>query len=115
MLIFFYMVQAEVLERAEGIKREYKELDTVWFMAGSLFQVFAYYVFLIYGVLNAAANLYQVIFVLQQYPYDIPTEAFTFGIFKQAFVAIQSCVVHLQVMFHSFRNFPSQFICPSCV
>ncbi|GAB4847948.1 hypothetical protein Ancab_027009 [Ancistrocladus abbreviatus] len=61
--------KAEVLERAEGIKREYNELDTVWFMAGSLFQ---------------------------QYPYDIPTEAFPFNIFKQAFVAIQSCVVHLQ-------------------
>lgn len=27
------------MERAEGIKREYNELDTVWFMAGSLFQV----------------------------------------------------------------------------
>lgn len=61
--------KAEILERAEGIKREYNELDTVWFMAGSLFQ---------------------------QYPYDIPTEAFTFEIFKQAFVAVQSCVVHLQ-------------------
>ncbi|KAF5746944.1 hypothetical protein HS088_TW06G01120 [Tripterygium wilfordii] len=61
--------KAEVLERAEGIKREYNELDTVWFMAGSLFQ---------------------------QYPYDIPTEAFSFEIFKQAFVAVQSCVVHLQ-------------------
>lgn len=61
--------KAEVLQRAEGIKREYNELDTVWFMAGSLFQ---------------------------QYPYDIPTEAFPFEIFKQAFVAIQSCVVHLQ-------------------
>lgn len=35
--------------------------------------------------------------ILQQYPYDIPTEAFTFEIFKQAFVAVQSCVVHLQV------------------
>lgn len=44
MLIFFNMLQAEVLERAEGIKREYKELDTVWFMAGSLFQVFNYYI-----------------------------------------------------------------------
>ncbi|KZV47565.1 hypothetical protein F511_32229 [Dorcoceras hygrometricum] len=32
----------------------------------------------------------------KQYPYDIPTEAFTFEIFKQAFVAVQSCVVHLQ-------------------
>lgn len=31
--------QAEVLERGEGIKREYNELDTVWFMAGSLFKV----------------------------------------------------------------------------
>ncbi|KAJ8750317.1 hypothetical protein K2173_014232 [Erythroxylum novogranatense] len=61
--------KGEVIERAEGIKREYDELDTVWFMAGSLFQ---------------------------QYPYDIPTEAFPFEIFKQAFVAIQSCVVHLQ-------------------
>lgn len=61
--------KVEVLERAEGIKREYNELDTVWFMAGSLFQ---------------------------QYPYDIPTEAFPFEIFKQAFVAVQSCVVHLQ-------------------
>ncbi|KAI4348280.1 hypothetical protein L6164_009017 [Bauhinia variegata] len=61
--------KAEVLERAEGIKKEYNELDTVWFMAGSLFQ---------------------------QYPFDIPTEAFPFEIFKQAFVAVQSCVVHLQ-------------------
>ncbi|CAK9185217.1 unnamed protein product, partial [Ilex paraguariensis] len=30
--------KAEVFERAEGIRREYTELDTVWFMAGSLFQ-----------------------------------------------------------------------------
>jgi len=36
---------------------------------------------------------------MQQYPYDIPTEAFSFEIFKQAFAAIQSCVVHLQVKF----------------
>ncbi|KAF6148955.1 hypothetical protein GIB67_026700 [Kingdonia uniflora] len=62
--------KAQVLEREEGIEREYNELDTVWFMAGSLFK---------------------------QYPYDIPTEAFSFEIFKQAFVAVQSCVVHLQV------------------
>ncbi|KAK7266903.1 hypothetical protein RIF29_19564 [Crotalaria pallida] len=61
--------KADVLQRAEGIKKEYNELDTVWFMAGSLFQ---------------------------QYPYDIPTEAFPYEIFKQAFVAVQSCVVHLQ-------------------
>ncbi|XP_057445661.1 fructose-bisphosphate aldolase-lysine N-methyltransferase, chloroplastic [Lotus japonicus] len=59
----------EILKRIEGIKKEYDELDTVWFMSGSLFQ---------------------------QYPYDIPTEAFPFEIFKQAFAAIQSCVVHLQ-------------------
>lgn len=61
--------RAEVLGREEGIKREYNELDTVWFMAGSLFK---------------------------QYPFDIPTEAFPYKIFKQAFVAVQSCVVHLQ-------------------
>ncbi|XP_020588630.1 ribulose-1,5 bisphosphate carboxylase/oxygenase large subunit N-methyltransferase, chloroplastic isoform X2 [Phalaenopsis equestris] len=61
--------RAEVLGREEGIKREYNELDTVWFMAGSLFK---------------------------QYPFDIPTEAFPYEIFKQAFVAVQSCVVHLQ-------------------
>ncbi|MQM09229.1 hypothetical protein Taro_042097 [Colocasia esculenta] len=63
--------RTEVIERDAGIKREYDELDTVWFMAGSLFK---------------------------QYPYDIPTEAFPFGIFKQAFIAVQSCVVHLQVI-----------------
>ncbi|BAU01554.1 fructose-bisphosphate aldolase-lysine N-methyltransferase, chloroplastic [Vigna umbellata] len=62
-------VKDEVIERVEAIRKEYNELDTVWFMAGSLFQ---------------------------QYPYDIPTEAFSFEIFKQAFAAIQSCVVHLQ-------------------
>lgn len=39
---------------------------------------------------------------LQQYPYDIPTEAFPFEIFKQAFVAVQSCVVHLQVISRGF-------------
>ncbi|PKA55493.1 Protein SET domain group 40 [Apostasia shenzhenica] len=61
--------RAEVRGREEGIWREYNELDTVWFMAGSLFK---------------------------QYPFDIPTEAFSFEIFKQAFVAVQSCVVHLQ-------------------
>lgn len=54
----------------QGIEREYAELDTVWFMSGSLFS---------------------------QYPYDIPSEQFTPKIFRQAFAAVQSCVVHLQV------------------
>ena len=40
----------------QGIEREYNELDTVWFMAGSLFQ---------------------------NYPYDIPTEAFSLELFQQ--------------------------------
>ncbi|CAI7869666.1 unnamed protein product [Closterium sp. NIES-54] len=53
----------------QGIKREYEELDTVWFLAASLFK---------------------------QYPYDTPSETFPFEIFKQAFIAVQSCVVHLQ-------------------
>jgi hypothetical protein len=29
--------------REGGIRREYNELDTLWFMAGSLFQVFLYH------------------------------------------------------------------------
>ena len=41
----------------QGIEKEYNELDTVWFMAGSLFN---------------------------KYPYDIPTEAFSLGLFVQA-------------------------------
>ena len=40
----------------QGIEREYEELDTVWFMAGSLFK---------------------------NYPYDIPTDAFPLSLFKQ--------------------------------
>jgi hypothetical protein len=34
------LTQDIILERLAGIKREYEELDTVWFMAGSLFKVF---------------------------------------------------------------------------
>lgn len=32
-----------------------------------------------------------------RYPFDIPSEAFTFLRFKQAFAAIQASIVHLQV------------------
>eukprot|EP00899_Mesostigma_viride_P007883 jgi/Mesvir1/17096/Mv07533-RA.2 len=59
----------DIKKRLAGIEREYQELDTVWYMAGSLFQ---------------------------KYPYDSPTETFSKEIFKQAFVAVQACVVHLQ-------------------
>lgn len=38
-LVDLVVIQGEVLKRSEGIKREYDELDTVWFMAGSLFKV----------------------------------------------------------------------------
>lgn len=41
----------------------------VWFMAGSLFN---------------------------KYPFDLPTEAFSFDLFKQAFAAVQASIVHLQ-------------------
>jgi hypothetical protein len=34
----------------------------------------------------------------RSYPFDIPSEAFTFLRFKQAFAAIQASIVHLQVM-----------------
>eukprot|EP01026_Neomeris_dumetosa_P048980 TRINITY_DN424_c0_g1_i2.p1 TRINITY_DN424_c0_g1~~TRINITY_DN424_c0_g1_i2.p1 ORF type:complete len:491 (-),score=44.36 TRINITY_DN424_c0_g1_i2:270-1694(-) len=55
--------------RYAGIKKEYENLDTVWFMAGSLFR---------------------------DYPYDVPTEQFPFEVFLQAFAAVQSSIVHLQ-------------------
>ncbi len=58
-----------IAQRLQGIEREYNELDTVWFMAGSLFN---------------------------KYPYDTPTEAFSLKLFKEAFAAVQSSVVHLQ-------------------
>lgn len=62
--------QAAVQERLASMREEYEALDTVWFMSGSLFN---------------------------RYPYDVPTEAFSFDIFKQAFAAVQATVVHLQV------------------
>eukprot|EP00884_Botryococcus_braunii_P019622 jgi/Botrbrau1/6343/Bobra.0098s0002.1 len=34
--------------------------------------------------------------LFRNYPYDIPTEAFSFNLFKQAFAAVQASVVHLQ-------------------
>jgi len=58
-----------VMERKAGILDEYRECDTVWYLAGSLFN---------------------------KYPYDIPTEAFSSKLFLQAFAAVQACVVHLQ-------------------
>jgi hypothetical protein len=35
-------IKDEVVARDEGIRREYNELDTLWFMAGSLFQVLSF-------------------------------------------------------------------------
>lgn len=58
-----------VKDRLKAIEREYQELDTVWFMAGSLFK---------------------------NYPYDIPTEAFSLQLFTQAFATVQASIVHLQ-------------------
>ena len=54
---------------SQAIEKEYNELDTVWFMAGSLFK---------------------------NYPYDVPTEAFSLDLFTQAFAAVQASIVHLQ-------------------
>lgn len=62
-------VCVQVRERLALIHEQYEALDGVWFMSGSLFK---------------------------NYPYDVPTEAFSFDLFKQAFAAVQSCVVHLQ-------------------
>jgi len=60
-----------VKQRVAGIQKEYEELDTVWFMAGSLFN---------------------------KYPFDLPTETFSYEVFKQAFAAVQASIVHLQGM-----------------
>lgn len=62
-------VQAAVAERLASMRNEYEALDTVWFMSGSLFN---------------------------KYPYDVPTEAFSFTLFRQAFAAVQTAVVHLR-------------------
>lgn len=62
-------VLAQINQRLEGIAREYEELDTVWYLAGSLFN---------------------------KYPFEVPTEQFSLELFTQAFAAIQSSVVHLQ-------------------
>ena len=62
--------QDAIRERAAGVEREYEELDTVWFMAGSFFR---------------------------RYPYDQPSESFSLKVFKDAFAVVQSSVVHLQV------------------
>ncbi len=61
--------QKECFLWVQGIEKEYQELDTVWFMAGSLFR---------------------------NYPYDIPTEAFSLQLFTQAFATVQASIVHLQ-------------------
>lgn len=58
-----------IKERLRGIEREYSELDTVWYLAGSLFR---------------------------NYPFEIPTEQFSLDVFTQAFAAVQAAVVHLQ-------------------
>ncbi|GAX79600.1 hypothetical protein CEUSTIGMA_g7041.t1 [Chlamydomonas eustigma] len=62
-------VVTAVRQRLAGIREEYDELDKVWFMASSLFK---------------------------RYPFDIPTEAFPFERFRQAFAAVQASIVHLQ-------------------
>lgn len=49
----------------QGIQKEYNELDTVWFMAGSLFN---------------------------KYPYDIPTEAFSLELFTQVHALSCRCL-----------------------
>ena len=66
-------VIAQVKERLAGIEREYKELDTVWYMSGSLFNNYS----LAHG-------------------FEPPTEQFSLEVFRQAFAAVSSCVVHLQ-------------------
>ena len=62
-------VVAEVKQRLDSLRKEYEELDTVWYMAGALFD---------------------------KYPFDPPTECFSFEVFQQAFCAVQASIVHLR-------------------
>lgn len=62
-------VIGQIKERLKGIRKEFEELDTVWYMSGSLFS---------------------------KYPFEVPSEQFTVERFIQAFTAVQSSVVHLQ-------------------
>ena len=62
-------VIGQIKERIKGIRKEFEELDTVWYMSGSLFS---------------------------KYPFEVPSEQFTVERFIQAFAAVQSSVVHLQ-------------------
>lgn len=62
-------VVSEIQQRLAGMRKEYEELDTVWYMAGALFN---------------------------KYPFDPPTECFSFEVFRQAFCAVQASIVHLR-------------------
>ena len=55
---------------AQGIEREYEELDTVWYLAGSLFK---------------------------SYPFDSPTEAFSLNLFRQVGVRFCSLAADLVI------------------
>ncbi len=69
-------VVEEIEERLHGIHREYEELDLVWVMGSALFR---------------------------NYPFEMPTEQFSFEVFLQAFAAIQAATVHLQGVEPSMR------------
>lgn len=55
---------------AQGIEREYEELDTVWYLAGSLFK---------------------------SYPFDSPTEAFSLNLFRQVGVRLSSLAADMVI------------------
>lgn len=58
-----------VKERKEGIRAEYQQLDSVWWLASSLFET---------------------------YPFDMPSLVFPFEVFLSAFVAVQGSILHLR-------------------
>ena len=69
-------VVEEIEDRLHGIHREYEELDLVWVMGSALFR---------------------------NYPFEMPTEQFSFDVFLQTFAAIQGSIVHLQGVEPSMR------------
>jgi len=59
----------EVRQRLQSMRKEYEELDVIWTLSQKLNDL---------------------------YPFDPPTQCFSFETFKQAFAAVQESVVHLR-------------------
>jgi len=73
-------VVGQIKERLSGIEKEYEELDTVFYMSKSMFKN--------YSLADG---------------FEPPTEQFPLKVFREAFAAVSSSVVHLQGVAESKR------------